>query len=64
MNGFENIIINYFKENLKITKMSISGNMKNFINDIDSNVINYLNDILKNVPEYENIKKTSFFILF
>lgn len=60
MNNFENIIINYFKENSKMTKMSISGNMKNFINDIDANVINYLNDILKNVPEYENIKNIIF----
>ena len=51
MNNFENIIINYFKENSKMTKLSISGNMKHFINDIDINVINYLNDILKNVPE-------------
>ena len=64
MNNFENIIINYFKENSKMTKLSISGNMKHFINDIDINVINYLNDILKNVPEYENIKNIIFHIIF
>ena len=64
MNNFENIIINYFKENSKMTTLSISGNMKHFINDIDINVINYLNDILKNVPEYENIKNIIFHIIF